>query len=499
MNHNNLRSQLAAIGKTGIDPETYIFPGEFARCMTQTGTVEHPPLYVVDTPNMEYCMDKPLTMKTLMESHIATGGRFLLNKDSHTLPLLAKAYCDTLTWDVDPIIIDDKKILSFTKLLNTETLRYLGDRIQYMPKFIQTGDYKSLGLKASELFKPFIDVIEKCGGIPYRDTINFLANAFILSTHRDPLWGWGGPYKLSVIPKEENRAFTSATGFRQLTAGYVIGNSDKSMILIALLFVYFTQYQGWINDRSVVKVNGKDIFVSHHSVLQNIVNTLAYRGHVSDTDSYSPLPFGTHPSVFYKSLIEIIAETTLKEIEDTHYPTDEIYDLDIQDPNCHQLLTGVGLYNEGALMKHCIGGEEYREMMDEGVGLFFHFNTFCGTKCGATLALASAGDGASVSETGSAYESCYIFIDKYKRQWQISEFYGYDNEELRSDEQVEELLSWLGRHFKTIDLRNIIYRRYYGSRIEVRELRRKFLTLKTRHECKLCPPAFSSIDGIFRW
>ena len=366
--------------------EGFVLPKEFAaRLCSRLG---------YQTIKVPY-RDVPLTNRNIIESHLFTKC-IMLGGSTEIYNELLMAYNSIRVWgDVAEQPADYDK---FNQFLTPSFLQYLGDRVRHIPSNT-IGDIdaptllKACGISSKELYKNIIAVIYTTDNFKYaRNITNFLKSHVETVLEGDKL------RFITWVPRGHMRNTTGPeTVFR-----------DK---LVRLLFlIYLSQYKQWYDDSSWVMVEGDRIYVNHHSVYE-IGKFDQYL--LNNPDFPNQLPFGIHPSIYFKDRLAKLAVATHKEAAKVAYPEDFKGILDLNGSPHRQLLTGLDLVNEGVYMQHCVGGENYQRAIQRGSQLFFHLSV-PGSKYGTTLSM----------ERGSSRKNNHYFNGEW---WRVDQYYGFDD------------------------------------------------------------------------
>lgn len=396
--------------------EGFVLPKEFAaRLCSRLGyqTIEVP------------YRDVPLTNRNIIESHLFTKC-IMLDNSNEIYNELLMAYNSIRVWgELAEKPADYDK---FTSFLAPTHLRYFGDRIRYIPtNTVGNLDAETLlkacGISSKELYKHVINVIDSTNNFKYaRNTTNFLKSI------------------LPPVLDGTDLRFKEWTprGWARYTNGPGTKNREK---IIRLLFsAYFSQYKQWYDDSSWVMVEGDRIYVNHHSVYE-IGKFDEYL--LNNPDFPNQLPFGIHPSIYFKDRIEKLAIATHKEAAKVTYPEGFKGILDLNGSPHRQLLTGLDLVNEGVYMHHCVGGENYQRAIQRGSQLFFHLSV-PGSKYGTTLSM----------ERGSSRKNNHYFNGEW---WRVDQYYGFDDSYANDGIAGEVLQEFLGKFFTPYKKHSIKY------------------------------------------
>lgn len=386
--------------------EGFVLPKEFAaRLCSRLGCQK------IEIPYR----DVPLTNRNIIESHLFTRC-IMLDRSTEIYNELLMVYNSIRVWGEGAEKPADYDV--FNKFLTPTYLRYFGDRIRYIPtNTVGNLDAETLlkacGVSSKELYKHVITVIDSTNNFKYaRNTTNFLKS--ILPPILD---GTDLRFK-EWMPR----------GYARYTNGPGTKNREK---LIRLLFsAYFGQYKQWYEDSSWVMVEGDRIYVNHHSVYE-IGKFDQYL--LNNPDFPNQLPFGIHPSIYFKDRIEKLAASTHKEAAKVTYPKGFKGILDLSGSPHRQLLTGLDLVNEGVYMQHCVGGENYQRAIQRGSQLFFHLSV-PGSKYGTTLSM----------ERGSNRKNSYRFNGEW---WRVDQYYGFDDSYANDGITGEVLKEFLNNFF----------------------------------------------------
>lgn len=386
----------------------YILPKEFAaRLSSKLGSDEIVFPY----------RDVPLTNRNILESHIFTKCALLeapTEKYNYLLPI----FNSIQVWG--EASEQPTSFSKFSKYILKEYLDLFKDRIRFIPPQLYEDDpidplvlLKACGVSHKDLFKNIIDFINTTVDFKYqRNIVNFL------KTYIDVELSTQGIVFISKIE-----------GLRGIS-GFGAHTTDPYKIARFLYAVYFTQYTQWANDSSWVIVDGDRIYVDHHSVYEigKFDEYLKSNAHYRNQ-----LPFGIHPSKYFKERIEKLAAETHSEAMAISYPDDFKGYVDLSNSPHRQLLCGLDLVNEGVYMKHCVGGQNYQEQMADGETIFFHLHV-PGDKYGATLSMCSAGQ----------YSGAYRLNGEW---WSVDQYYGFDDRYAREGESGKVLQEFLKTHF----------------------------------------------------
>lgn len=338
--------------------------------------------------------DVPLTNRNILESHIFTKCA-LLEDPTECYKQLLPVFNSIQVWG--EASEQPTSFSKFNTFIQKDYLDLFQDRIRFIPPQRHLDDpidpavlLKACGVSQKDLFKNIIDFINTTVDFKYQhNVINFL------KTH----------IRMTVTPR--------GIVFKSKTRG--VGNfgphtKDPYQIARFLYTVYFSQYTQWSDDSSWVDVNGDRIYVDHHSVYE----VGKFDEYLASNEHYrNRLPFGIHPSKYFKERIEKLAAKTHSEARNVTYPEGFKGYIDLSNSPHRQLLTGLDLVNEGVFMKHCVGGDNYQESMADGDMLFFHLHV-PGDTHGATLSMDVAGQ----------YSGAYRLNDQW---WSVDQYYGFDD------------------------------------------------------------------------
>ena len=358
--------------------------------------------------------DVPLTNRNILESHVFTKC-ILLEAPNEQYNQLLPVFNSIQVWG--EASERPTSYSTFSKFIQKDYLDLFQDRIRFIPAQLYANDpidplvlLKACGVSHKDLFKNIIDFINTTVDFKYqRNIVNFLKTYISVSVA-----------ERGIVFKSKIRGVGN---FGPLT-------KDPYQIVRFLYTVYFSQYTQWTNDSSWVDVNGDRIYVDHHSVYE----IGKFDEYLKSNSHYrNRLPFGIHPSKYFKERIEKLAAETHSEAMAISYPDDFKGYVDLSNSPHRQLLCGLDLVNEGVYMKHCVGGQNYQEQMADGETLFFHLHV-PGDKYGATLSMCSAGP----------YRGAYRLNGEW---WSIDQYYGFDDRYAREGESGEVLQEFLKTHF----------------------------------------------------
>ena len=404
----------------------YILPKEFAarfqlhiKAGTRKLTLRH--------------RDVPLTNRNLIESHLYTRCQLLDNPEL-IYPRLCAIYKQIKNWDErsDRVTSYDH----FSQHLHPDILDIAGDRIRYIPPYDETRTraerhstpivmqtLESIGVKYSELVKPLIAYIEQTDNFIHEGKIvSFLKNVTTVAM----------PYRALEIALKDQGRYRIGGASLNVKA---VGAETIANFLIAL---YLQDFKQWYRNGSWVEHKGQRIYVNHHSV----VESRALHDYIRTNYRYpNQLPFGIHPSAYFAQRIEELAKMSYDNSHLVKYPDDFKAYIDLSHTKHRQIVTGLDLVNEGVLMRHCVGGENYQEEMSSGNMLFFHID-IPGDEYGATLSL----------ERDTRLTGRYQLGDSY---WDIDQFYGHGNSEIEAVYGPEILSNFLKEFFIEISRKTI--------------------------------------------
>lgn len=400
------------LNKTPFDvPDTlagYVLPKEFAaRLSSKMG---------YDVISFPY-RDVPLTNRNILESHIFTKC-ILLEAPTERYNQLLPVFNSIQVWG--EASERPTSYSKFSKFIQKDYLDLFQDRIRFIPAQHYVDDpidplalLKACGVSQKDIFKNIIDFINTTVDFKYQhNVVNFLKTY------------------INVEATTRGMVFTSRIDNLRGTSNFGPHTTDPYKIARFLYAVYFSQYTQWADDSSWVDVNGDRIYVDHHSVYEvgkfdeYLLSNVHYRNR---------LPFGIHPSKYFKERIEKLAAKTHSEARNVTYPEGFKGYVDLSNSPHRQLLTGLDLVNEGVYMKHCVGGDNYQESMADGDMLFFHLQV-PGDKYGATLSMGSAGQ----------YRGAYRLNGQW---WSVDQYYGFDDRYARDGASGEVLQEFLKTHF----------------------------------------------------
>lgn len=386
----------------------YVLPKEFAaRLSLKMGS---------ETIVFPY-RDVPLTNRNILESHIFTKC-MLLEYPTEKYNWLLPVFNQIQSWgDASEQPTSFKK---FNRFIHKNYLNLLKDRIRFIPAMEEDSVtysvpslLKACGVSQKDIFKNIIEFIDTTIDFKYSNNIiNFLKTY------------------VTIVVGEDGFVFASKLDNLRGAGRFGPHTTDPTNIARFLYAVYFSQYTQWTNDSSWVVVNGDRIYVDHHSVYEvgkfdeYLLSNVHYRNR---------LPFGVHPSKYFKERIEKLAAKTHSEARCVTYPEDFKGYVDLSNTPHRQLLTGLDLVNEGVYMKHCVGGDNYQEYMADGEMLFFHLQV-PGDKYGATLSMDSAGQ----------YSGAYRLNGQW---WSVDQYYGFDDKYARDGVSGDVLKEFLNTHF----------------------------------------------------
>lgn len=404
----------------------YILPKEFAarfqihiKARTHKLTLKH--------------RDVPLTNRNLIESHLYTRCQ-LLDRPDVVYPRLCAIYKQIKNWDErsDQVTNYDH----FSQHLHPDILDIAEDRIRYIPPYDETRTcaerhstpvvmqtLESIGVKYRELVKPLIAYIEQTDNFIHEGKIvSFLKNATTVAM----------PYRaLEIVLNDRGRYRIGGTSLNIKA----VGAETIANFLIAL---YLQDFKQWYRAGSWVEHNGQRIYVNHHSV----VESRALHDYIKTNYRYpNQLPFGIHPSAYFAQRIEELAKMSYDNSHLVKYPDDFKAYVDLSHTKHRQIVTGLDLVNEGVVMQHCVGGENYQEEMSSGNMLFFHID-IPGDEYGATLSL----------ERDSRLTGRYQLGDSY---WDIDQFYGHGNADIEDVYGPQILTNFLKEFFIEISGKTI--------------------------------------------
>lgn len=386
----------------------YVLPKEFAaRLSSKMG---------YDVISFPY-RDVPLTNRNLLESHIFTKC-ILLEAPTERYNQLLPVFNSIQVWG--EASERPTSYSKFSKFIQKDYLDLFQDRIRFIPAQHYVDDpidplalLKACGVSQKDIFKNIIDFINTTVDFKYQhNVVNFLKTY------------------INVEASTRGMVFTSRIDNLRGTSNFGPLTTDPYKIARFLYAVYFSQYTQWTDDSSWVDVNGDRIYVDHHSVYEvgkfdeYLLSNVHYRNR---------LPFGIHPSKYFKERIEKLAAKTHSEARNVTYPEGFKGYVDLSYSPHRQLLTGLDLVNEGVYMKHCVGGGNYQESMADGGMLFFHLQV-PGDKHGATLSM----------ETAGQYRGAYRLNGQW---WAIDQYYGFDDRYARDGASGEVLQEFLKTHF----------------------------------------------------
>ena len=295
--------------------------------------------------------DVPLTNRNILESHVFTKC-ILLEAPNEQYNQLLPVFNSIQVWG--EASERPTSYSTFSKFIQKDYLDLFQDRIRFIPAQLYANDpidplvlLKACGVSHKDLFKNIIDFINTTVDFKYqRNIVNFLKTYISVSVA-----------ERGIVFKSKIRGVGN---FGPLT-------TDPYKIARFLYAVYFSQYTQWTDDSSWVDVNGDRIYVDHHSVYEvgkfdeYLLSNVHYRNR---------LPFGIHPSKYFKERIEKLAAKTHSEARNVTYPEGFKGYVDLSYSPHRQLLTGLDLVNEGVYMKHCVGGDNYQESMADGYVIF---------------------------------------------------------------------------------------------------------------------------------
>ena len=358
--------------------------------------------------------DVPLTNRNILESHVFTKC-ILLEAPNEQYNQLLPVFNSIQVWG--EASEQPTSFSKFNTFIQKDYLDLFQDRIRFIPPQRYLDDpidpavfLKACGVSQKDLFKNIIDFINTTVDFKYQhNVINFLKTYI----------------RVTVTPR--GIVFKSKT---RDVVNFGPHTKDPYQIARFLYTVYFSQYTQWTNDSSWVDVNGDRIYVDHHSVYE----VGKFDEYLASNEHYrNQLPFGIHPSKYFKERIEKLAAETHSEAMAISYPDDFKGYVDLSNSPHRQLLCGLDLVNEGVYMKHCVGGQNYQEQMADGETIFFHLHV-PGDKYGATLSMCSAGP----------YRGAYRLNGEW---WSIDQYYGFDDRYAREGESGEVLQEFLKTHF----------------------------------------------------
>lgn len=365
-------------------------------------------------------MDKSLTVKNMLEGltilHLTFGKLPDSELSIKTGQLLDRHLSKVRDWGILATTAP-KNVLKFThKILTPYVLNKLEDRVRFLfyttevsnrfdthliigDAFIQVGrdDMKKIGGSLANHCDKLLKIINKYGGVGY-DPIHFINRYFGLCVQSK----YVGPML---------RRFEEHVDFPYHSGLYFEALEGKADIYKVLKLIYFGQYRTWYNSGTWVDVKGTAIYVDHHTVYEN----LDFEHFV--TKRLKRLPFGSHPKDVFGEYIKTLAEDAHEEGSRYNSPKELVMTNLVA--GVRQLTTGIDLVNEGNVMEHCIGGEDYRYELDSGEEMYFHLDVD-GFKHGATLALRANNTRGEWGFGG--------------RFWKVSEFHGFDDESILSAE-----------------------------------------------------------------
>lgn len=369
--------------------------------------------------------DVPLTNRNLIESHLFTRCKLLLDSDE-VYPLLVDAYNHISQWgEISEIPAD---YTFFSNLLTVPILTLLKDRVRHIPTIQKQVSSRTAehilthgGITRSIIFGELIKFINKTKNFKYqKDVVGFLSSYCNV-----------GLVSGFFYIRAKNR-------IRQGLNCDIKYNTTSTNQLIHFLFtLYIGQHKQWFESGTWLNIDGTSVYVDHHTLIE----TRCLNEYIADNKTYPhQLPFGIAPALYFAEKLHELALRSYKTSGCIKYPKDFPAILDLSDSPHRQLTTGLDLVSEGVVMSHCVGGDNYQNLIKKGDALFFHLDIPDITH-GATLSLDLADEDYGKYELGGLW-------------WVEDQFYGYDDEYVSSNgHRVKD--EFLKTYFKPRDRKKI--------------------------------------------
>lgn len=329
------------------------------------------------------------------------------------------------SYETTPISLDDADM--FLRLASPELLYYAEDKIRFLLDATKGLNYTHLLIRDGLSDGVNFDLIGVTHAKIFAEAIEYATTFDGGLNAASPIQFFKNHYKLNI----STIAIQYRTTYRNSTR-LGTSNTGKGALfkLSMLLTPYFDTYRNWTDSgKYYVAKSGDRIYFSNHSVrdLQHRVSLENYIRNHPIPEYRNRLPYGIHPKIYFAPLIEQLVEEQVAHAK--LFQTPEALVVPELKGSVRQLTKGVDLLNEGNVMKHCIGGQNYLEHLASAGYMFFHIDV-PGFRYGATASFKSSVR--IFRNNWNEGEIEYDEDDRYRynylgREWVIDDFRGIEN------------------------------------------------------------------------